>query len=407
MQPIFVGRQPIFDGEERIIGFELLFRAGANASEANVVDGDLATSDLLHSAFIDIGMENLVGEHLAFVNLPRGFLDHEVLQSLPPEQVVLEILEDIVVDDEVIAAVRRLKEHGFRIALDDYQFREQDSPLIELADIVKLDLLAFDGDSLRAEIERLRPFNVELLAEKVEDAATYATCRELGFLYYQGFFLSYPNVVEGQRLEQLEVGLLQLIEKLQDPEMSAEQLAAQINAHPDLAIHVLRQANSPLLRHRRPIETLREAIVLLGTDRVRSLAMVAALRTSTPQRQGLEQVMIRARMAALLAAPSGVPNESERYFTLGLLSGLDRVLGIPLHRVLGELNLSPAMEDALLEQSGELGAVPRIIETFEDPDRRFPFEVSPVSPQVAGRLYMEAVRWTESMLVEMQGASSA
>ena len=407
MQPIFVGRQPIFDGDESIIGFELLFRAGASDSQANVVDGDLATSDLLHSAFIDIGMENLVGEHLAFVNLPRGFLEHEGLQSLPPEQVVLEILEDIVVDDEVIAAVRRLKERGFRIALDDYQFREQDSPLIELADIVKLDLLAFDGDGLRAEIERLRPFNVELLAEKVEDSATYETCRKLGFLYYQGFFLSYPNVVEGQRLEQLEVGLLQLIERLQDPDITVDALAEQITAHPDLAIHVLRQANSPMLRRRRPIETLHEAIVLLGTARIRSLAMIAALHTSTPQRQGLEQVMIRARMAALLAAPSGVPNEAERYFTLGLLSGLDRVLGIPLHRVLNELNLSPAVEEALLEQSGELGAVPRIIESFEDPDRRFPFEVSPISPQVAGRLYLEAVRWTEGMLAEMQGESSA
>ncbi len=368
MQPIFVGRQPIFDARERIVGFELLFRTGQHRY-ADIQDGDSATSDLLRSAFVDIGLEHLVGDHLAFVNLTRSFLEHEALEHLPPDQVVLELLEDIEIDAEVVAAVRKLKERGFRIALDDFQFKESHSPLVELADLVKLDVLALDTAGLRAEIAHLQRFGVELLAEKVETAESYGQCHELGFRYFQGFHLSLPHVIEGQRLETLEVALLQLIETLQDPDPNPETLDRLISADPGLSLQILRLANSPIYRGARPIESLHQAILRLGQARIKRLALLLILHGAGGGSQGIEQVMIRARMALLVARSLNLPAAvQDRYFTLGMLSGLERALGMPLARMLSEMHLSTDMEDALLRRNGALAPVLELIEAFEYPE---------------------------------------
>lgn len=401
MQPIFVGRQPIFDDQENLVGFELLFRAG-HLDAASVTDGDLATSDLLRSAFIDIGLEHLVGDHLAFVNLTRGFLEHEVITSLPPEQVVLEILEDVEIDAEVIAAVRRLKGSGFRIALDDYQFQESHAELVELADLVKLDVLTLGPERLEQEVATLRAFGVELLAEKVETAEEYAHCRSLGFSLFQGFHLSFPHVIEGQRLESLELALLRLLKALQAPDPSPGELEELIAAEPGLAIQLLRIANSPAYRANRPTDSLYGAILRLGQGRIKRLAMLMVLRGSSDQTQGLEQVMIRARMGMLMARALGLPaEECERYFTLGMLSGMDRVLGVPLRRILGELHLSPEMEQALLEGTGPLAPLLATIAAFEGASAEPDSDKAPVPAPVSSRLYLEAVRWTEDLLASL------
>ncbi|WP_018872180.1 EAL and HDOD domain-containing protein [Thioalkalivibrio sp. ALJ16] len=401
MQPIFVGRQPIFDDQEKLIGFELLFRAG-HLDTASVTDGDLATSDLLRSAFVDIGLEHLVGEHLAFVNLTRGFLEHEVITSLPPQQVVLEILEDIEIDTEVLAAVRRLKQQGFRIALDDYQFQEHHAELVELADLVKLDVLTLGHARIEQEVTSLRQFGVDLLAEKVETPEDYAHCRRLGFRMFQGFHLSYPHVIEGQRLESLELALLRLLRALQAPDPAPRELEELIAAEPGLAIQLLRIANSPAYRGARATESLHDAILRLGQGRIKRLAMLMVLRGSAGQTHGLEQVMIRARMGMLMARALGLPAaECERYFTLGMLSGLDRVLGVPLRRILGELHLSAEMEQALLEGSGPLAPLLATIAAFEGPSTPPEAGDGPVPVTVSSRLYLESVRWTEDLLASL------
>ena len=402
MQPIFVGRQPIFDDQDNLVGFELLFRAG-HLDTASVTDGDQATSDLLRSAFIDIGLDHLVGEHLAFVNLTRGFLEHEVITSLPPERVVLEILEDVEIDAEVIAAVRRLKDRGFRIALDDYQFQESHAELVELADLVKLDVLTLGRERLEQEVHTLRDFGVELLAEKVESPEDYAHCRRLGFSLFQGFHLSFPHVIEGQRLESLELALLRLLKALQAPDLEPAELEELIAAEPGLAIQLLRIANSPAYRGQDATDSLYDAILRLGQGRIKRLAMLMVLHGSSGPTQGLEQVMIRARMGMLMARALGLPpEECERYFTLGMLSGMDRVLGVPLRRILGELHLSSDMEQALLEGTGPLAPLLATIDAFEGPVTPPDPTHPPVPAPVSSRLYLEAVRWTEDLLASLE-----
>lgn len=398
MHPIFVGRQPIFDEREQIAGFELLFRSG-HEDAATITDGDEATSDLLHSAFVDIGLPNLVGDRLAFVNLTRGFLEHDAITRLPPQQVVLEILEDVEIDADVVAAVRRLRGQGFRIALDDYQFQESHSPLVELADVVKLDVLALDTPALRQEVDALRHFGVELLAEKVETASAYQACRALGFRYFQGFHLSSPNVVEGQRLETRELELLDRLRRLQAVAPDPGALAERLHHAPDLADPLLRMAGSPACGAPATSVSLPSAIRRLGPARIRRLAMLAAVASAAESARYTEQAAIRARMGLLLARAMGLPPaECERGFVLGLLSGLDRVLGIPRPRILNELQPDPAMEQALLQQTGPLGPLLATIDAFEGPALPPSPQPCPVPPAQASRLYLDAIHWSEGLL---------
>ncbi|MEO1529007.1 MAG: hypothetical protein AAFX06_26595, partial [Planctomycetota bacterium] len=155
MTKAFVGRQPIFQSNLDVFGYELLFRSGEK-SFADIGDGDVATAQVLVSSFADIGLDTLVGPKRAFVNLTRNLLVDGNLSCLPPDRLVLEILEDIPVDDDTIAAIAELREQGFTIALDDFVFSKDVAPLIELADIVKVEYPAIEPDELATHVNEIR-----------------------------------------------------------------------------------------------------------------------------------------------------------------------------------------------------------------------------------------------------------
>ena len=196
MPDVFVGRQPIFDRHFDVVAYELLFRSDST-NWANITDDEYATSQVVYGAFMEIGLDSLVGSKRAFVNLTRDFILQDDIAMFPTDRVVLEVLENIVVDAELIEAVRALSQQGYTIALDDFVFHEHLRPLVEVADIIKVDVLALDRPALGQMVARLRPYEVELLAEKVETGDDLTYCLELGFDYFQGYFLCEPDIVTG------------------------------------------------------------------------------------------------------------------------------------------------------------------------------------------------------------------
>ena len=199
MAEVLIGRQPIYDRDLRVFGYELLFRS-AGADQAAIVDGERATSDVVLNALVEIGLDRLVGDAHAFINLTHSFVLSGYPTALPPDRVVLEILESAPADDELVGAVRGLREAGYTVALDDFNFRDSLRPLVETATIVKLDLQALGRSGVEANVRRLRGYNVRLLAEKVETHDDLAFCRDLGFDYYQGYFFCKPDLVRERRV---------------------------------------------------------------------------------------------------------------------------------------------------------------------------------------------------------------
>lgn len=278
MSKFMVGRQPIFDTRLDVRGYELLFRDPGTTRPG----GDAMTADVLVRAGLDIGLQNLVGNKLAFVNATRPFLVGEQEIPFPPEQTVIEILENVAHDAEAVDGCRRLSAQGYTLALDDYDWNDPDDPLLDLVSIVKLDVLALAPARLELEVARCADLGVELVAEKVETHQQMKYCRDLGFELFQGYLLSRPEVVEGQAMTPGRVTCLRVIGELCDPYAEAEDIQRIVETDAALSYRFLRLAGEGAARglYRR-ISSVREGVVLLGYQRLRAWIMLMLLAGST------------------------------------------------------------------------------------------------------------------------------
>ena len=266
MQDFYIGRQPIYGRNLDVYAYELLFRGG-EANYADFTEGDRATSMVILNAFTEIGLDRVVGERLAFLNLTRGFIIGEYPLPVPHERVVLEVLEDVRPEPQVLRGLRRLKSEGYLIALDDFVFSERYRPLLPLADIVKVDCLHLSGDEIRDQVEQLKGFRGKLLAEKIETQEQFNICREVGFDFFQGFFLSRPGVIHEKGVSANRLNLLRLLADLQDPDCEFDRVHEIVAQDVALSYKILRHINTAAFGLRRRIESVREALVYLGFNK--------------------------------------------------------------------------------------------------------------------------------------------
>lgn len=355
MQDYFIARQPIYDTHQRVRGYELLARSNAR-DNSNSLPGERATASVLVNAFTEIGLDGLVGEHPAWINLTRDFVGNDLLAGLPRRRIVLELLEDIEVDGPLLNQVQRLKAAGSRIALDDFFYRPELEPLVNLADVVKVDIRPMSWGDVREHAERLRDHGTTLLAEKVESPEEFATCQEMGFHLFQGFFFCRPKLIQGRRMPANRAVVLELLSALEDPDTSVQDLERIIRNDVALSYRLLRYLNSAAFMLRQRIESVRRAIVMLGLERIRHWARILALsHVDDKPSELLRFALIRARMCELQALHKGYEEEVDTYFTAGLFSTLDALLDMTLDEIVASLPLSTRMAAALLRHEGKLG----------------------------------------------------
>lgn len=395
MAEVLIGRQPIYNRDLHVFGYELLFRS-AGAGRATIVDGERATSDVVLNALVEIGLDRLVGEARAFINVTRTFILSGYPATLPPDRVVLEILESVPADDDLVEAVRGLDEAGYTVALDDFDFRDSLRPLVEAAAIVKLDLQALGRPGVEANVRRLREYNVRLLAEKVETHDDLAFCRDLGFDYYQGYFFCKPDLVRERRMPGNRLALLQLLAKLHDPEADFSELEALIAQDVSLSYKVLRLINSAFYARPTKVESIRQALILLGTRLVATwVTLIAMASMEDKPTELMTTAMVRARMCEMLARAQRVPNK-DMYFTAGLFSVLDALLDAPMAEVLERLPLSDEVEQALLEGTGPLGATLQAVLAYERAEWDA-IDLPGVAPHVLAAAYLDAIAWAHDI----------
>ncbi len=393
MQDVYIGRQPIYGRNLDVYAYELLFRGGL-VDFADFAEGDRATSQVILNAFTEIGLDRVVGERLAFLNLTRGFIIGEYPLPIPHEKVVLEVLEDVRPEPVVLAGLRDLKSRGYTIALDDFVLTNDTEGLLEVADIVKVDCLDLGADEIKKQVEPLRRFPVKLLAEKIETQEQFNVCRDIGFDYFQGFFLSRPNVIHDRGLGANRVNLLRLLAELQDPASTFDRVHDLVSQDVALSYKLLRHINTAAYGLRRRIESVRETLVYLGLDTVRNLACLFLLASVDDKPHDLLMTsMLRGKMCALLAA--GVDEvEMHRAFTVGLFSALDALMDCPMTLVLEKLPLAEDIRNALLDRKGGLGEVLATTLAYERGD----WESVSCSGLSRGQIkaaFLGAVEWVE------------
>ncbi|RZQ57173.1 intracellular signaling protein [Pseudidiomarina tainanensis] len=365
MSEILFASQPIYSRNNDVYAHELLYRHENGVSAFEVGDS-VATSEVLYN--LCTGLLDYV-EHVKLpvcVNVSTEFLLSGLFLPLAPNHVIVELVERIEPTPEIIDAVKRWVDKGFRFALDDFEFQDSWTPLLEFASIIKVDIERTSFDIAQQRFEQLSQLDALWLAERVEDEATYERYKELGFDLFQGYYLARPTVVEGKRVPsaaatQLTLVINQLFSE--DPELY--EIVAALQTDPVLVVNLLRIANSPYYGLSRKIESLKEVVMLLGLEPLRKwVLLIVSVKGQAPTKTKL--VLIRAYMCSELARKKDPFNRlSGAAFLAGLLSGSDVLLGIDKETFLEDLHISEHVREAVLQQTGELGKYLTQILDFE------------------------------------------
>jgi EAL and modified HD-GYP domain-containing signal transduction protein len=389
---VYVGRQPIVDATQQVLGYELLFRDGPTRNEARS-NGDLATTQVIVNTFIEFGLERLVGDKLAFVNVTRPFLVGTLPLPFQPNEAVLEVLEDVVFDESLQKGVRRLVDAGYRIALDDFVPGGPTTQLLPLATYVKLDVLALQPHELWRVIDSCQKHDVSLIAERVETKDMLTTCIDLGFDYFQGYLLARPSIEDASSLSPSTTLCLQILSELTRPEITYTQLEEVVRLDVGLSYRLLRAVNAAAIGIPRAVSSLREALVLLGLRQLRAwilLMVLADAGEAEPEQLG--RAMTRARMCEVLSSHMR-DVKSETAFTVGLLSTLDFLLGVPIATVVDRLPLQDEVAEALVHRTGRLGQVLDLVEAYEKQDLMRLIDC-PIDLSDLATAYLSATSWS-------------
>ncbi|RMF87449.1 MAG: HDOD domain-containing protein [Nitrospirae bacterium] len=392
----FLARQPIFDRRGEVVAYELLYRGGPEGHAGQ--RGARATAQVLLHTFGTFGIERVTGGKRAFINLTRSLLVSEYAALLPAHLVVLEVLEDVEPDPAVVSACRSLRNQGYTLALDDFVFHPRFAPLLEVAQIVKIDLTQIPDGRVEEQIELLAPYRCELLAEKVETPEEFQAALAQGFDYFQGYYFSRPVLLRERREPATSLAVLRSMRQLLTAS-ELEEVEEAISTDVGLSYRLLRLINSAAFGLVREVSSIRQALALLGLVAVKKWLALILLTESGADKPAelLRLALIRARMLELLAQGQGAERAAQA-FTIGLFSTLDAFLDQPMEEAIAPLGFPEENVEALLHRRGPLGRLLSLILAYERAD--WPAAVAEAhalgfTDEDLTRAYVEAVEWSE------------
>ncbi len=401
---IFVARQPIFDAHEKVWAYELLFRSSALAKTADVTEDDLATASVIADGF-SLAFSGMDKSRKAFINFPQRLLLDDSVYALPREICVVEVLETITPTPEMIAALRRIKERGYIIALDDYVGQPGFEEVIPLADIVKVEVLGMAPERMKAIGADLRKHGCRLLAEKVEDRATYDLAKSFGFSLFQGFFFSRPETMTGSKVPTPVLAKMRLLRALTGEDFDVRELSQIISSDPSVSYRLLNFINSAAFSLRSKIQSIQQALMLLGKQQIKQwfLAVIISDFDSTSKVQeaaytSLQRARYLESMGKLHKDHAFPP---ETLFMLGLFSKLDVLLAQPMNKLLENIPLNKDVEAALLSKPSPYWAWLSLVEDIEignwEDVEEF-LESKSLDRETSASNYAESIEWTQTLL---------
>ncbi len=388
----YVARQPIFDREEQVFGYELLFRDGLeNAFSGNLDEASRATLD----RSLLVGLDVLCDGRRAFVNCTRDTLIKGLVTLLPSTSTVVEVLETVPADPDVVAACRSLKEAGYTIALDDYVANDPREALADIADIIKVEMQLTTEEQQLELIKRFGPWRCRMLAEKIETRAEFVRARDQGFVYFQGYFFRRPEMMRTRDMPAHQMNYLRMLQEVSRPDLNLVELEKLVKAEASVCYRLLRYLNSAIFGFQTEIHSVRHALSILGERDVRRwVRLVAAVGAGQDKSSDLVlSALVRGRFGELLA-PRVQHGESD-LFLLGLLSLIDGMLEMPMAEVLDKIPLDHATKAVLLGQPSVLRPVFRLMLAHESGEWKAAAEITASlqlnSEEVAGD-YWQAQR---------------
>lgn len=398
IQDIFVARQPIFDRYQKIYGYELLFRSGLENFFNQDLDIDFASSKTLLDTLLLFGIDQLTQGKKMFLNFSKKVLLSEVALALPKEQLIIELLETIQPEPEVITVCKKLRNNGYVLALDDFQYVPNYQPLIDLANIIKVDFLSTKGQERKEIIQRNRNKKIKYLAEKIESYEEYKEAVNIGYSYFQGFFFCRPLIVSGRDVPSYKLNLFQALQELNQAYMDVKKIEDIILRDVSLTYKLLRFINSAAFGIPGEIKSIRQALLLLGVVELKkwmSLIVLSQISSDSPE-ELLVQSIVRAKFCETIADQTKLKHRKYDFFLMGLFSYIDIFLNRPMADILAELPIAADIKDALMGVPNDLRLVLDLIIMYEQGNWDSVSEISNKLDIGHGKIlpnYLAAIKW--------------
>ncbi|WP_028317066.1 EAL and HDOD domain-containing protein [Desulfobulbus elongatus] len=398
---VYIARQPIFDRQRRLFAYEVLYRSSMDNAFPEHMNSDEATHTVLAHVLFNIGLDAITGRHRALINFTENHLLQKTPIQLPRKRCIVEILESILPSPSVFAACKELKEQGYTLALDDFDFNEQSAQLIPSVHIVKVDLQAADRERLTDNMARMRCYpGVAWLAEKIESYQEFQLALSLGFSYFQGYFLDKPEVLKNRTIDTSKIVLLNLLAEVCRPEVDLRRIERLVSPDVSLSYKLFRYINSAYYSLVRKVSSVRYALAYLGESGVRQfISLAAASEISVGKPSELMRLsMIRAQLCQLLAELGNKPADGSQLFLLGLFSLLDAMLDMPMAELTAKLPLTDGLKNALDKRTGPLAPYLQAVAAYE----RGEFHACAdflrqlgIAPEAMIDAYLKALAWAD------------
>lgn len=400
----FLGRQPIVGRKRELVAYELLFRS-SRVDRAMVIDDVYATATVIKHAFSGLGIETALGKRMGFINFDERLLMSDVIEAMPKNRVVLEILEHVPMTPRVVERCQVLRQSGYTLGLDDVvRLTDGLRAVMPYITFVKVDVSVLTEPQITSLVHELQGYDVKLLAEKVESAEQFEFCRALAFDLFQGYFLARPTIITGKSVQPSTLQLLKIF-RLIDGNAETGELEKALRQAPDLTVRLLRVANSVAMQRPNKIYSLQNAILVLGQKqigRIVQLMLFAQQWDADLNTDPLVQTAaVRGRLMEEIADSLGLSKVRDRAFLVGVLSLADSLFGQSLFDILEILNLDNALHEALLHRRGHLGALLNLVEASENADSRtfisVARELGLSDMDDFNRWQVDALRWAGSL----------
>jgi c-di-GMP-related signal transduction protein len=394
----YVARQPILTVDEKVYGYELLFRDGIE-NHFRETDADSASRRTLDTSLL-MGLELLCDSRRGFVNCTRDTLLKDYMTLLPPTLAVVEVLESVPVDDLVVAALKRLKQAGYLVALDDFTLNDAREPLTEFADIIKVDIQQTTPEHYAAMITKYGSWLRHMLAEKVETREEFTATKKAGFTYFQGYFFRRPEVLQAKEIPANRVNYLRLLRAVSEPELNPREFESMIKREVSICYRLLRYLNSAVFGIQNEVHSVRHALALLGEREVRRWVRLVATLAIGENRSSelINTAMVRARFCELLEAR--VPHGESDLFLMGMLSMVDAILEIPMSSVLESIPLDHETKALLLGAPSKLRPLYDLMLARESGDWKTTADSSKklgLSESEVAAAFWQAMQWTRQV----------
>lgn len=367
---VYMARQPIFDTENHVYGYELLYRSNGKQNAYNGVNGDESTADVVTNAFFGLNINDIIGEGRAFINFTSNLLKRGVPKMISPDLVVVEVLENMMMDEQLLAACQELKERGYTLALDDFEYDNSYSELFELGDIVKIDFRT-PQKSIEETAYICRYSNKLMLAEKIESQEEFEYAKRLGCSFMQGYYFAKPTIMSKNSVTPLPINLMKVMQLVSQPEPEFSDIVDVISCDTAITQRLLRLINSVYFGVRNRVSSVGQALVILGLDYLREWIYLMGMQRIT-HIDNVEVMRISCLLAKFcrrlsLMIPEAAP-DADSFYLMGLLSMVTYGGERALKQTLDEFPLTPEIKNGLMGKGGVYSDVFDLAYSYEKGD---------------------------------------